>query len=193
MSRMTATAATIVVLLGTLPPAIGQEFSNAAALPLGTKRLPASADECSVWRRERSFAQSVVSHDKDAWASHLHPGVVFNVGPEPDRGRDEVVKIWPGISGTKNFVLRWRPGVVVIGGDPKLAVSLGPYVFQGRKNGVENVKVGLYQTVWVRDANDGIWRVMFDGDASTDIPVADRAAADAWVAAQPMSDCDGPS
>ncbi len=42
--------------------------------------------------------------------------------------------------------------------------------------------VGLYQTVWRRDPRDGVWRVLFDASASTPLPVADRAAADRWVA-----------
>ena len=182
-----------ILLLGAPALAIGQEYFGAAALPLASKRLPASAEECAVWGRERSFAASVVSHDKDAWISHLHPGVIFDVtsGADAMRGLDAVTKAWPGLSGTKNFVVRWRPGVVMIGGDPNTAVSVGPYVFQGRKGGVEKVSVGFFQTIWVRDSKDGVWRVLFDGDASTEIPVADRAAADAWVAEQDMSDCLG--
>jgi hypothetical protein len=43
--------------------------------------------------------------------------------------------------------------------------------------------------VWLRDAKDGTWRVLFDAGASTPLKVADRAAADAWVAEQPMNDC----
>ena len=47
----------------------------------------------------------------------------------------------------------------------------------------------MYQTVWVRDGRDGVWRVLFDGSATTGQPVDDRAAADRWVEDQPMSDC----
>jgi hypothetical protein len=119
---------------------------------------------------------------------------LFNVGTaEALRGRDEVMKIWPGLSGLKSSVLRWRPGTVMIGGDPKIAVSLGPYVFQSRKEGADRFEVGLYQTVWVREHDKGAWRVLFDGDASTAEQVSDRAAADAWVADQAMSDCDDAS
>jgi hypothetical protein len=183
--------AVVVVLLGTRASAAGSELYDAAALPLAVKRLPASTEECAVWRRERSFAHSVEAHDENAWASHLHPGVIFGAGTaDADRGRDQVLKLWPDLSGRKNFVLRWRPGIVMIGGEPRIAVSLGPYVFQDRRKGVDRFEVGLYQTVWVREENDGIWRVLFDGDASTSMQVADRAAADAWVAAQAMSDCD---
>ena len=57
------------------------------------------------------------------------------------------------------------------------------------RDGVAAFSVGFYQTVWVRDAKDGTWRVLFDAGASTPMKVADRAAAEAWVAEQVMADC----
>ncbi len=163
---------------------------DATALPLAEKRLSASVPECAVWRRERSFAQSVEAHDALAWAAHLHSGAIFNAGTaDADRGRDEVIKSWAEIVEGKSLVLRWRPGIVMIGGDPHVAVSRGPYILQTSKDGVAAFTVGFYQTIWVRDANDAVWRVLFDGGASTPTKVVDRAAADTWVAAQAMSDC----
>ena len=50
-------------------------------------------------------------------------------------------------------------------------------------------RVGMYQTVWVRDGRDGVWRILFDGSATTGQPMADRAAAERWVEEQAMSDC----
>ena len=43
--------------------------------------------------------------------------------------------------------------------------------------------------VWVRDGRDGVWRVLFDGSATTGQPMDDRAAAERWVEEQAMSDC----
>ena len=160
------------------------------ALPPGTQRIAASADECAVWRRERSFAKSVEAHDLPAFESHLHPGVVFNAGDaEADRGRAAVVQNWAGIVEGKGIVLRWRPGIVDIGGDPAIAISRGPWILQATRDGAASFSVGFYQTVWARDAKDATWRVLFDAGASTPLKVADRAAAAAWVAEQPMSDC----
>ncbi len=90
----------------------------------------------------------------------------------------------------KSIVLRWRPGIVNIGGDPRVAFSRGPYILQTAKDGHIAVSVGFYQTVWVRDA-DNTWRVLFDGGASNLIRMDDRAAAVTWVKAQAMSDCAG--
>ena len=179
--------------------ALGGAAANAAAqgapidvkpLPLAAKRLPASADECAVWRREQGFARSVERHDVPAFESFLHAGTVFNVATaDADRGRDSVMQSWGGIVEGKAIALRWRPGIVTIGGEPAIAVSRGPYILQTMKDGVAAYRVGMFQTVWVRDAKDAVWRVLFDGSATTGQNVDDRAAADRWVEDQPMSEC----
>ena len=51
-------------------------------------------------------------------------------------------------------------------------------------------QVGFYQSVWHRERSGAPWLILFDASASTPLPVADRAAADAWVMAQPVSACD---
>ena len=163
---------------------------DAKPLPLATKRLAASADECAVWRREQAFSRSVESHDAQAFQSFLHAGTVFNAGTaEADRGRDTVAREWAEVVVGKTVALRWRPGIVQIGGEPGIAVSRGPYILQRMQSGAASYRVGMFQTIWVRDGRDGVWRVLFDGSATTGQPMADRAAADAWVADQPMSDC----
>lgn len=163
---------------------------DAKPLPLATRRVPASADECAVWRRELSFARSVESHDARAFASYLHAGTVFNAGTaDADRGRDEVAKSWAEIVEGKTIALRWRPGIVQIGGEAGIAVSRGPYILQRVQAGAPVYRVGMYQTVWVRDARDGVWRVLFDGSATAGQQVDDRAAAERWVEEQAMSDC----
>ncbi|MEO5843819.1 MAG: DUF4440 domain-containing protein [Caldimonas sp.] len=163
---------------------------DARPLPMAAKRTPASADECAVWRRELAFARSIESHDARAFESYLHAGTVFNAGTvEADRGRDTVLKEWAEIVDGKTIALRWRPGIVQIGGEATIAISRGPYILQRVKDGAPIYRVGMFQTIWVRDARDGVWRVLFDGSATTGQPVDDRAAADRWVAEQQMSDC----
>jgi ketosteroid isomerase-like protein len=160
-------------------------------LPLAATRLPASADECAVWRRERDFARTVERHDLAAFASYLHRGAVFDAGSvDAERGRAAITASWRAIVEGKTIALRWRPGVVQIGGEPGIALSRGPYVLQRmQEGGAASYRVGLFQTVWLRDAGDDAWRVLFDGSATTSQPVEDRAAADRWVEAQAMSDC----
>lgn len=182
------TVLAIVVLAGLC--AVARAEADPTALPLSAKRVAASADECAVWRRERSFAKSVEAHDARAFEAHLHPGAVFNAGAaDADRGRAAVVESWSEIVEGKKLVLRWRPGIVHIGGDPAIALSKGPWILQGTRDGAPTVSVGFYQTVWVRDARDGVWRVLYDAQASTPQKMADRAAAEKWVAEQAMADC----
>jgi ketosteroid isomerase-like protein len=177
------------LVLAALCAAAGAD-ADPTALPLSAKRVAASADECAVWRRERSFARSVEAHDARAFAAHLHPGTVFNAGAaDADRGRAAVAESWSEIVEGKKLVLRWRPGIVHIGGDPAIALSRGPWILQSSRDGATTVSVGFYQTVWVRDAADGVWRVLYDAAASTPQKMADRAAAERWVADQAMADC----
>ncbi|MDQ6630102.1 MAG: DUF4440 domain-containing protein [Pseudomonadota bacterium] len=187
---MKALLATGVVCIAGGSSAAAVAPVDATALPLGLKTVAASVQECAVWRRERSFAHSVEAHDSVAFASHVHPGAVFDAGgPDAVRGRDAITAGWAGVLEGKTLVLRWRPGIVDIGGDPTIALSRGPYILQSDRDGKVTFRVGFYQTVWLREAIDTTWRVLFDGAASTPIPVADRAAAEAWVVQQEMSDC----
>ena len=163
---------------------------DAKPLPPATKRITASSDECAVWRREQAFARSVEAHDARAFQSFLHAGTVFNAGTaEADRGSEEVAKSWAEIVEGRTIALRWRPGIVQIGGEPTIALSRGPYILQRVQAGAPIYRVGMYQTVWVRDGRDGVWRILFDGSATTGQPMADRAAAERWVEEQAMSDC----
>ena len=60
--------------------AVEPEFMDAPPLPLATKRLPASAEECEVWRADFHSSQSMQTHDEAGWVADMHPGVIFNVG-----------------------------------------------------------------------------------------------------------------
>ena len=184
-------AAGAAVVVGAALPAHAQlEAIDAKPLPLAAKRLPASADECVVWRREQAFARSVESHDARAFQMFLHPGTVFQAGSaDAERGSDVVTSSWREIIDGKSIALRWRPGIVQIGGEPTIAVSRGPYILQRTQAGAPVYRVGMFQTVWVQGGRDGVWRVLFDGSATTGQTVDDRAAADRWVEEQPMSDC----
>ncbi|HEY2187727.1 MAG TPA: nuclear transport factor 2 family protein [Caldimonas sp.] len=187
----TLVCATLLAVASFAGDSLAQDAAiDAGPLPLATKRVAAKADECAVWRREQSFARSVERHDAGAFASHLHAGAVFNAGTaEADRGRDTVLKEWAEIVDGKRIALRWRPGIVQIGGEPGVAVSRGPYILERRHDGAPVFRVGMYQTVWLRDARDGVWRVLFDGSATSSQTMDSRVAADRWVEQQAMSDC----
>ena len=188
MARVASAALAALCIAGATSAQVGA--IDVKPLPPATKRITASSDECAVWRREQAFARSVEAHDARAFQSFLHAGTVFNAGTvDADRGSDEVAKSWAEIVEGKAIALRWRPGIVQIGGEPTIAISRGPYILQRMQAGASTYRVGMYQTVWVRDGRDGAWRVLFDGSATTGQPMDDRAAADRWVEEQAMSDC----
>ncbi|HEX7440099.1 MAG TPA: nuclear transport factor 2 family protein [Caldimonas sp.] len=170
------------------------------ALPAWAQPAPAapapfkvahSARECIVWKREQSFARSVETHDARAFAAHVHPDAVFNAGSaEAEHGREPIVRSWAGLIEGRELVLRWRPGVVNIGGDPDIALSRGPYMLEDRRAGAATpFRVGLFQSVWVRDRESGEWRVLFDGSASEAMSVESAEGARQYVAANSPPEC----
>lgn len=171
------------------PAAAQGSASAASAAPLPA--VVHSAAECAVWQRESSFAKSVEAHDAKAFASHLHPGAVFNAGSRgPLRGREAVAQAWAGIVEGKEFILRWRPGVVAIGGDPNIALSRGPSFSESPgADPKERYKVGFFQSVWVRDAASGEWRILFDRVDGSPRVVASAEEGRAHLAAQSSDDC----
>ena len=178
--------------LAALVPSFACAQSSAAAASGAAPALVVhSAAECAVWRRELSFAKSVESHDAKAFAAHLHPGAVFSAGSRsPLRGGAAVAQAWAGIVEGKEFILRWRPGVVAIGGDPNIALSRGPSFSETPgADPTERYKVGFFQSVWVRDAASGEWLVLFDRADGPPRVVATADEGRAHLAAQSSDEC----
>ena len=87
-------------------------------------------------------------------------------------------------------VLRWRPGVVQIGGDPDIALSKGPFILEDLRPGAASRwRVGQFQSVWVRDRTSGVWRVLFDAGTGPPRAVESLEAARRYVAANSPLDC----
>ena len=104
-----------------------------------------------------------------AFESFLHAGTVFNVATaDAERGRDAVVQSWAEIVEGRTDRTALAAGHRRRSAASRtIAVSRGPYILQtmqGRRASV--YRVGMFQTVWVRDANDAVWRVLFDGSAT---------------------------
>jgi ketosteroid isomerase-like protein len=179
------------LLVALLPSLVQAQASAAAPSAAPLPPVVHSAAECAVWRRELSFAKSVEAHDAKAFAAHLHPGAVFNAGSRsPLRGGDTVAQAWAGIVEGKEFILRWRPGVVAIGGDPNIALSRGPSFSETPgADPKERYKVGFFQSVWVRDAASGEWRVLFDRADGPPRIVASADEGRAHLAAQSSDEC----
>jgi len=190
-SRLEIAIAALACFAAWLPTPAGAQGSAAAASAAPLPPIVHSAAECAVWRRELSFAKSVEAHDAKAFAAHLHPGAVFNAGSRsPLRGSDAVAQAWAPIVEGKEFILRWRPGAVAIGGDPNIALSRGPSFSESPgADPKERYKVGFYQSVWVRDSASGEWRVLFDRADGPPRVVTTPDEGRAHLAAQSSEDC----
>ena len=138
-------------------------------------------EECTVWKREQSFARSVAEHDAIAFADHIAEDAVFDVGrADAIRGRATIVKRWEGIIDGKLIRPRWYPTQVVLGGTGDLAWSTGPVLIEdvGSKTR-DRYQVSTFRSIWRKDP-DGLWRVLFDegGDpraaSAKDVQTFDR-------------------
>jgi len=141
-----------------------------------------SAAECEVWARELGFARSVAQHDAAAFAGFIAEGAVFGAKrPNPRRGRDAVVAAWSGIVAGKELRLSWYPAMVAIGGEPDIASSSGPALYEDlAPDAKQRFLIGAFQSIWHRDA-DGTWRVLFDdGIEPQPASEAEVAAFRAW-------------
>ncbi|MFD0740504.1 DUF4440 domain-containing protein [Lysobacter koreensis] len=158
-----------------------------------------SADECAVWAREMSFAQSVADHDAAAFAAHLHPDAAFGASrAEPTRGRDAIARRWAGIVEGKAVGLEWYPTRTTIGaggavdaaaaaagGAGDVAWSSGPSLLEDRDPATkQRYSIGGFHSVWLR-GGDGVWRVLFD-DGIEQKPATDAEVA-AFRAARPSA------
>ncbi len=146
-------------------------------------------DECAVWQRELSFAQSVDHHDAKTFVTYLHPEAVFAAGTEkPVHGADAVLKNWAALIEGKPLRLRWRPNIVNIGGNRNVAISHGPYMIEDtRPDANPKYRVGTFTTIWGRESANAPWLVIFDGPGESSRPVEDLAVAEKFLAQAPAS------
>lgn len=149
-----------------------------AQAPATRAPVALSADECAVWQRELGFARSVAEHDAEAFAAHVHEGAVFGPrGPKPQRGRVAVAEGWAPLVEGRTLRLEWYPTTVVIGGEPDIAYSTGPALYEDLRPGAEpRYRLSRFQSIWHR-GDDGVWRVLFDDGLSPESADADAVAA----------------
>ena len=161
-------------------------FAAMAAVPSMT------AEECTVWQREQSFARSLAAHDAVAFAQHVGENAAFGAGtPQPTRGREAIVKRWAGLIEGKRVALRWYPTrVTMVPGVADTAWSSGPSLIEVLDpNAKDRYLLGAFHSVWHKDA-DGVWRVLFDdGVEQRPVGAAEVAAFEAGRAeCQPGTD-----
>jgi uncharacterized protein (TIGR02246 family) len=159
--------------LRTMIALLGLALASCSA-PLQTAP-PAHDETCLVWEREVSFASSVRDHDARGFAEHVLPGALFLEGDgKVLRGRDAIVEGWKAIIRGEGIRLEWHPTSVIVTGDPRVALSRGPYWYEVTKPDAKHRFMrGLYQSTWVRDG-DGVWRVAIDGGTPPPAPATEE-------------------
>ena len=124
--------------------------------------------------REVGFSRAAEARDIVAFRSFIDADARF-VASDVRRGVDEVAAAWAPFFAADGPAIRWRPGVVEVLDDGRLALSRGPYrVIATNSDGESVTYWGTFNSVW-RLNEDGVWRVVFDADAVLDLAERERA------------------
>jgi ketosteroid isomerase-like protein len=157
---------------------LSRTLALALVAALGTARAvadtPLTAEECAVWQRERTFAESVARHDARAFAEHVHEGAVFGAAsPQPQRSREAIVKAWKRIIEGEGVTLEWRPHFVSLAQGADVALSRGPFVITSwDESGKRSYAIGDFVSVWVRKDTASPWMVILDGGGPAPTPAS---------------------
>jgi len=140
----------------------------------GSAALADTADD--VRCREIGFSKSIESRDMDSFRSFLDDDARF-VGDSVRRGPDEITEGWRTYEPEDGPSLKWRPQIVEVLEDGKLALSRGPYKYtQKNEEGEEVDYWGTFNSIW-RLQDDGSWKVVFDAGGPAAQPPADEVKA----------------
>jgi ketosteroid isomerase-like protein len=104
---------------------------------------------------EQAFAQTMADRDHEAFASFVADDAIFFGGPEPLRGKQQVVDGWARFFEGSDAPFSWEPAEVEVLESGALALSSGPV------RNADGELVARFTSIWRREA-DGTWRVVFD-------------------------------
>jgi len=126
--------------------------------------------------REIGFSKSIESRDMDSFRSFLDDDARF-VGGGVRRGPDEIIEGWNVYGADDGPMLKWRPQIVEVLEDGKLALSRGPYKYTQKNEEGEAVDYwGTFNSIW-RLQDDGSWKVVFDAGSPAAQPPTDEVMA----------------
>ncbi len=110
---------------------------------------------------EVGFSRAAEARDREAFLSYVDPDARFITGSVA-RGRAGVGEAWAAVFASDGPRMRWRPAVVEVSADGRLAISRGPYrSIRVDADGQTIETWGTYISTW-RRADDGRWQVLFD-------------------------------
>ena len=134
-------------------------FLFAAAFASASLALPASAAPESakdqVWAAETAFAKSMADRDVQAFFGYVSDEAVFFGGPQPLRGKANVVAKWTAFFTDKDAPFSWAPDQVEVLDSGTLALSTGIVRDPTGK------PVARFNSIWRLEAPNQ-WRVVFD-------------------------------
>jgi ketosteroid isomerase-like protein len=141
----------------------------------------AAADVADEVRcREIGFSQTVETQDLEAFREFIDADARF-VGASVLRGVDDIAAAWAVFFKEDGPTIKWRPQIVEVLADGKLALSRGPYrALSPFPNGDVVEQWGTFNSIW-RLNDDGEWRVVFDAgnEAAAEPDDATKALLDA--------------
>jgi len=130
--------------------------------------------------REIGFSKSAERQDLVAFRSFIDADARF-VGSSVSRGVDSIAQAWSAFLSADGPGIKWRPEIVEVLDDGKLALSRGPYRILARDPDGKLVESwGTFNSIWRLNA-DGEWRVVFDAGspAASEPDDATKAVLDA--------------
>jgi len=104
---------------------------------------------------ETSFARTLASRDRAAFASYVAEEAVFFGNSGALRGRPAVVAGWAAYFDGAQAPFSWEPDTVEVLDSGTLALTSGPV------RDPSGAQIGTFNSIWRREA-DGHWRVVFD-------------------------------
>jgi ketosteroid isomerase-like protein len=125
-----------------------------AALALPVAAAPESAKD-QVWAAETAFAKSMADRDVQAFSTYVADAAVFFGGPQPLRGKANVVAKWTAFFTDKDAPFSWAPDQVEVLDSGTLALSTGIVRDPTGK------PVARFNSIWRLEAPNQ-WRVVFD-------------------------------
>jgi ketosteroid isomerase-like protein len=136
---------------------------------------PLAAVAESLRQTERAFAATVRDRDREAFASYIAEGAVFEGGGAL-RGREAIVAGWADRFAPETPVLAWEPCVVEIEASGRIGFTRGRYWID-QPGGAEAWQ-GTFFSVWERRP-DGAWKIVLDTgtEASLGPPVEEPCPA----------------
>ena len=134
--------------------------------------------------REISFSKSVEQQDMAAFRSHIDADARF-VGAGVLRGVDQIAEGWSVFFNAGLPGIKWRPQVIEVLDNGRLALSRGPYISVSKNADGDKVESwGTFNSIW-RLNDDGQWRVVFDAGS----PAEGSPGEEAWAFIEKEDDC----